>query len=76
MQSVLDFLGPKPANVLVPAALFALLMPGMLVNFSILDPFSTQLMQMNGAPLVVLMSHALVFAIVYATLRKQFAYVY
>lgn len=63
----MEYLGAKPANIIVPAALFALLTPGMILSVG--GP--------SMAPnMTVVAIHAAVFAGSYALLRRYFPDVY
>lgn len=56
----------KPANIIVPVLLFILLTPGLLVT----------LPEKNSTLLVSSLTHAAIFAVVYALLRTVFAAYY
>jgi len=64
----------KPANVIVPTILFILLSPGMLLH---VKPTKMKLNVMDGKTGVEgIVTHAVVLALVYGALRKNFAEVY
>jgi hypothetical protein len=62
-----------PADLIVTALLFALLSPGMLLT---LPPGSGGVFSSGQTGVAPVFVHALVFALVFAFLRKQFAAVY
>lgn len=62
-----------PADLIVTALLFALLSPGMLLT---LPPGSRGVFASGETSVTSVFVHALVFAIVFAFLRKQFPAVY
>jgi hypothetical protein len=62
-----------PADLLVTAVLFALLSPGMLLT---LPPGSSGVFASGQTGVTPIFVHALVFAVVFAFLRKQFPAVY
>lgn len=74
----MDFLqtcfGDKPANVIIPALLFILLSPGLLLT---LPPVTKdQYFMSNETSWQSVLVHALVFIIIYCVLRKVFPQFY
>ena len=69
----MDFLGPKPMNVIVPVLLFILLSPGL---FLTLPPLDGGVWMSRETSVVSVLVHAAVFLVIYALLRKQFAQFY
>jgi hypothetical protein len=63
----------KPADLIVPAVLFVLLTPGVLLT---LPPGSAGVFRSGQSSLPAVGVHALVYAIVFASLRGQFPAVY
>lgn len=74
MDMIKKALGDRPANIIVPAALYAILAPGLLLTVG----ESGRLVQVlpNTANLRVVGVHAAVFVALYALLRKQFPQYY
>ena len=69
----MNFLGPKPMNVIVPVLLFILLSPGL---FLTLPPLDRGVWMSRQTSVVSVLVHAAVFLVIYALLRKQFAQFY
>jgi hypothetical protein len=69
----MNILGPRPLNVIVPVLLFILLSPGVLLT---LPPLNGGIWMSRQTSIASVLLHALVFLIVYAFLRKQFAKYY
>jgi len=70
MENFQNILGDKPMNVIVPSVLFALLAPDFLVSLpSMQRPF----LPVNYMRVA---THAAVFGVIYALLRKQFPQYY
>ena len=69
----MDFLGPKPMNVIVPVLLFIILSPGL---FLTLPPLSRGVWMSRETSVVSVLVHAVVFLFIYALLRKYFAQFY
>lgn len=68
----MEYLGDKPLNVLIPAALFVLLTPGVLLTVTGLSmPYFD--LQMPSQSVLI---HGLVFIALYAYLRKSFPQYY
>ena len=65
----MEFLGPKPMNVIVPVVLFILLSPGLLLTIPPLDKGYIMSGQMSWQSVLV---HAVVFFLVYLGLRNLF----
>jgi hypothetical protein len=63
----------RPADLIVPALLFILLSPGVLLT---LPPGSKGIFRSGQTSLVAVGVHTLVFALVFSFLRKNFANVY
>jgi hypothetical protein len=63
----------KPMDILVPTVLFVLLSPGMLLT---LPPGKGGVFRSGQTSLEAIMVHTLVFAVVFALLRKTFPQVY
>jgi hypothetical protein len=63
----------RPADLIVPAVLFVLLTPGVLLT---LPPGSKGIWMSGQSSLVSVGVHALVFALVFSMLRKNFAAYY
>ena len=63
----------RPADLIVPAVLFILLTPGVLLT---LPPGSKGIFMSGQTSLVAVGVHTLVFALVFSFLRKNFANVY
>jgi len=61
------------ANILVPVVLFVLLSPGVLLT---LPPLSKGVFRSGQTSLVAVVVHAVVFALVYALLRRTFPQYY
>ena len=57
------------ANILVPVILFVLLSPGVLLT---LPPLSKGVFRSGQTSLTAVVVHAVVFAVVYALLRRTF----
>jgi hypothetical protein len=63
----------RPADLIVPAVLFVLLSPGVLLT---LPPGSRGVFMSGQTSLIAVGVHTLVFALVFSFLRKNFARVY
>ncbi len=63
----------QPADLLVPTLLFVLLSPGMVVT---LPPGKGGLFSSGHTSLEAILSHTLVFAVIFALLRKTFPQFY
>ena len=63
----------RPADLIVPALLFILLTPGVLLT---LPPGSRGVFRSGQTSLIAVGVHTLVFALVFSFLRKNFANVY
>ena len=63
----------RPADLIVPALLFILLTPGVLLT---LPPGSRGVFRSGQTSLIAVGVHTLVFALVFSFLRKNFARVY
>lgn len=63
----------RPADLIVPAVLFVLLTPGVLLT---LPPGSRGVFMSGQTSMAAVGVHALVFALVFSTLRGQFPQVY
>lgn len=63
----------RPADLIVPAVLFVLLTPGVLLT---LPPGSKGIWMSGQTSLIAVGVHTLVFALVFSFLRKKFASVY
>lgn len=61
------------ADLIVPTVLFILLSPGLLLT---LPPGSGGVFRSGQTSLLAVISHALVFAVIFALLRRQFPKVY
>jgi hypothetical protein len=61
------------ADLIVPATLFLLLSPGILLTF---PPGSNGFFRSGQTSVAAVITHAVVFAIIFALLRKQFPSVY
>lgn len=61
------------ADLIVPAVLFILLSPGLLLT---LPPGSNGVFRSGQTSISAIITHALVFALIFAFLRKQFPKVY
>ena len=61
------------ADLIVPTVLFILLSPGLLLT---LPPGSGGVFRSGQTSLISIISHALVFAVIFALLRRQFPKVY
>lgn len=61
------------ADLIVPTVLFILLSPGLLLT---LPPGSGGVFRSGQTSLIAVVSHALVFAVIFAFLRRQFPKVY
>jgi hypothetical protein len=66
----MEFIPAKPANILVPAALFAALAPGMLLTVG--GPVELVSVMPGTANLQVVLVHTLAFAVAYGALRYFF----
>lgn len=72
MNQIMNLLGDKPANIIVPSLLFGLLTPGFLVNARLMKTYRPVL----STKFADIMIHATVFAVIYTLLRKQFPQFY
>ena len=70
MNKLQEIIGNKPMNIVVPTVLFIILSPNFLIDFS---KFKKPLLPTNIKQVAI---HALIFALVYTILRKQFAQFY
>jgi len=70
MDQIKKLIGAKPANVLVPTILFIVLSPNFLVNLRTLKR------PLLPTKLIDVTINALVFAVIYMLLRKQFKQFY
>jgi hypothetical protein len=70
MEAILDM------NILVPAALFAALAPGMIVNVDVSKPTDAMISMVRTADWKIVATHAAVFAVSYAGLRYMFPQYY
>ena len=70
----MDFLGSKPANVIVPVLLFVLLSPGLFLTLPPVEEGKWWMSRQMSVTSVLV--HAVVFGIAYALLRKYFAEYY
>jgi phosphotransferase system glucose/maltose/N-acetylglucosamine-specific IIC component len=66
-------LSKQVMNILVPVLLFIILSPGLLLT---IPPLSGGLLKSGQTSVPSVMVHAVVFALVYHLLRKQFAQYY
>jgi len=66
-------LSKQVMNILVPVVLFIILSPGFLLT---IPPSSNGLFRSNQTSISSIFVHAIVFALIYSYLRKQFSQYY
>jgi hypothetical protein len=74
MDVIMNFFGPKPMNLLVPAVLFILLAPRFLLAVN--DGYMPLIMPMATASTMTIVTHAAIFLVLYRFLRAQFPQYY